>query len=269
MVNRFINPYLDFGRTLYVDSLCTSADLFTHLLDHGTLACGTIKLGKKGGPPKHLLTREKSHSVVQTLTDGTLNFIKLPEYGKEIQLLTTAHSDKKIDAEKEICGTSILRWQAVHDYNKCLNAVDRSVRMVNCNAFRRRTLKWWKKVFFHMFMVGVLNAYLIHKTTSVQKLSHRIFSRDLAKLLVQFMPIPAQVRLSEGVGHSAMFRLTARHFPRTIEPKQGQKEKIHSVHVLFAPFLIHANFHTIIALLVMWVSISPHALKFFTLRTIT
>ena len=120
----------------------------------------------------------------------------------------------------------IVKFEAVHQYNQLMGALDRSDQMVSYNAFKRRTLKWWKKVFFHLFMLGVLNAYLVHKVTAVKKLSHRIFRRDLAKQLAQLAPLIARPPLAVRVRQSFLFRMTARHFAKkkklnlSLEPKK-------------------------------------------------
>ncbi|GFS05929.1 hypothetical protein ElyMa_002951300 [Elysia marginata] len=79
-------------------------------------------------------------------------------------------------------------------------------------------------------MLRVLNSYIIQKATAAKKLPHQIFRREqLAKQLVQYLipeaPTPP-LRLPEGsADHFSLFRLTARHFPRPIEPKPGRKRK--------------------------------------------
>ncbi|GFS09135.1 PiggyBac transposable element-derived protein 4-like [Elysia marginata] len=82
----------------------------------------------------------------------------------------------------------IIKLAAVPDFNKFMGAVDRSNQMVSYNAFKR---KWWKKAFFHMFMLAVLNSYILHKCTvpSAQAISHRIFRRDLAMQMVAWAPL--------------------------------------------------------------------------------
>ena len=59
VVNRLIQPHLGCSRTLYVDNYYTSPDLFTHLKDNATLACGTMRVNRKNGPPKELVPKLK------------------------------------------------------------------------------------------------------------------------------------------------------------------------------------------------------------------
>ena len=230
IVSRLISPYLECGRTLYVDNFYTSPDLFTYLREKNTLACGTMGMSQKNGPPKAIVPKlKKGDTDVTLFTDGKLNLIRFMDR-REVRLLTTAHTATRVLTERNDPKTKepIVKLQAVHEYNQYMGAVDRSDQMVAYNAFKRRTLKWWKKAFFHLFMLGVLNAYIVHKATAAKKLAHRIFRRELAKQLVQQLipeaPTPPLSSPNE-LGHSSLFRLTARHFPKLIEPKVGTKKK--------------------------------------------
>ncbi|GFO35124.1 PiggyBac transposable element-derived protein 4-like [Plakobranchus ocellatus] len=227
VVERLINPYINCGRTLYVDNFYTSPDLFTYLKNHRTLACGTMRTNMKNGPPKELTPKfKKGDRSVNALTNGNLNYFRFIDR-KEVRMLTTAHGPMLVTTGKTNPATkeAVIKLEAVHHYNQFMGTVDRSDQMVTNNAFKRRTLKWWKKAFFHMFMLGVLNAYIVHKATATRKLSHRIFRRDLAKQLVKFIPFCQEIRPAVCPGQSSLFRLTARHFPRFIHPKPGAKKQ--------------------------------------------
>ena len=226
VVDRLISPYMGCGRTLYVDNFYTSPDLFGYLKENHTLACGTMPQYRKNGPPKETLPKlKKGDRTVTTVTNGTLNYIRFMDK-KEVRV-TTAHAANVIETGKNnpVTKEPIVKFEAVHQYNQLMGAVDRSDQMVSYNAFKRRRLKWWKKAFFHLFMLGVLNAYLVHKVTAVKKLSRRIFCRDLAKQLAQLVPLIPRPPLAVGVGQTSLFRLTARHFAKKIELKPRTKKQ--------------------------------------------
>ena len=129
---------------------------------------------------------KKGDTRVILLTNDQLNLIKFMDR-KEVRLVTTAHDPSKVQTGKvnPVTKEPIVKYHAVHEYNQYIGAVDRSHQAVSYYAFKRRTLKWWKKVFFHLFMLGVLNAHIVQKATAAKKLLHRIFRRELAKQLVQ------------------------------------------------------------------------------------
>lgn len=59
--------------------------------------------------------------------------------------------------------------------------------MVSYTTFSARTLKWWKRVFLHVFSLAVLNAYILHKATNSDRVPmlQRQFRKQLVKLLIQ------------------------------------------------------------------------------------
>ncbi|GFS23694.1 PiggyBac transposable element-derived protein 4 [Elysia marginata] len=72
--NRLIAPYLEEGRTLFVDNCYPSPDLFTYLKQHKTLACGALLLNRKNSPPKAMLPKlKKACTTTSSLTKATLN----------------------------------------------------------------------------------------------------------------------------------------------------------------------------------------------------
>ena len=49
--------------------------------------------------------------------------------------------------------------QSVH------GGVDKSDQLNSYNNMTRKSLKWWKKVFFHLFVTALSNAYIIYHLT--------------------------------------------------------------------------------------------------------
>jgi hypothetical protein len=62
------------------------------------------------------------------------------------------------------------------DY-KYKTGVDRSVQMLSFYSFERMTIKWWKKLFFHLFDLVAVNAHILHNKTSKKKNVTRSFLR--------------------------------------------------------------------------------------------
>ncbi|GFN74794.1 PiggyBac transposable element-derived protein 4 [Plakobranchus ocellatus] len=189
-----------------------------------------MRLNRKGGPPKSMLPKlKKTDTDTVALTNGKLNLLRFFDK-REVNVLTTAHDNKIVTTGKTnpVTSEAIVKLEAVHMYNKFMGAVDRSDQMVSYNAFKRRTLKWWKKAFSHMLMLGVLNAYILHKMKTGGSMTHRIFRREVAKQLASMAPMcPRLERLTPvaEVGESSLFRLTARHFLQSIPPKPGAKKQ--------------------------------------------
>ena len=47
-----------------------------HLKEHGTLACGTMRMNRQRGPPNEMMPKlKKGDKTVAALIDNTLNFL--------------------------------------------------------------------------------------------------------------------------------------------------------------------------------------------------
>jgi len=98
----------------------------------------------------------------------------------------------------------------VMDYNKYKTGVDRSDQMLSYYSFERKTIKWWKKLFFHLFDLGVVNAHILHNKTSKKKMSLEIFYEKVVKVLLASAGTEIQV---QGQTSSPAGRLVGRdHF---------------------------------------------------------
>jgi hypothetical protein len=56
-----------------------------------------------------------------------------------------------------------------------VTGVDRSDQMLSYYTFARKTVKWWKKLFFHLFDLAAVNAHILHNRSSKEKMSLEIF----------------------------------------------------------------------------------------------
>ena len=70
------------------------------------------------------------------------------------------------------------------DYNKNKTGVVRSDQMLSYYTFSRKTVKWWKKLFFHLLDLAVVNAHILYKKSSKGKMSLEIFYENVAEGLL-------------------------------------------------------------------------------------
>ena len=121
---------------------------------------------------------------------------------------------------------------AVEEYNKYMGGVDKLDQFLSYYGFTRRTFKWWRKAFFQLFDIGIVNAYILY-TLSLQdnrKLSHMQFQIELAKelLLEASHPVPSSsdTHLESQSSQSSLppsSRLTERHFPSKVPDRANGK----------------------------------------------
>jgi hypothetical protein len=58
---------------------------------------------------------------------------------------------------------------AVLDYNKYKIGMDKSDQMLSYYSFQRKLVKWWKKLFFHLFSLTLVKAHILHRKKCTKK----------------------------------------------------------------------------------------------------
>ena len=57
--------------------------------------------------------------------------------------------------------------------------------MLSHYSFERKSVKWWKKLFFHLFDLVVGNAHILHNKTSKKKMSEIFYEKVAEGLLAR------------------------------------------------------------------------------------
>ena len=118
------------------------------------------------------------------MDNGTLLAVKFKDRSV-FQMLSSVHSvaDVEVGQNHPRTGLQIAKPEIIHDYNKFKGAVDRCDQMVAYSCFRRNTMKWWKKVFFHLFSLSILNASILYKQRTQSPGCKGPFKRSLLRTL--------------------------------------------------------------------------------------
>jgi hypothetical protein len=103
---------------------------------------------------------------------------------RDVFFLTTAHEDVLVEAALSRGTHRKIKPAAVLPYNKYKTGVDRSDQMLSYYSFERKTIKWWKKLFFYLFDLVVVNAHILHNKSSNNKMSLGIFYEKVAEGLL-------------------------------------------------------------------------------------
>ena len=111
-----------------------------------------------------------------------------------------------------------------------MGGVDKGDQLLSYYGFTHRTVKWWRRAFFHLFDVAIGNAYILYTISPRlgRRLTHEHFRIELAKeLLVDASSAAETTTLHTPGPHSRLLpphsRLTERHFPgRTDDTAAGR-----------------------------------------------
>ena len=82
-----------------------------------------------------------------------------------------------------------LKPAAIQDYRLHMSGVDKSDQLMAYMPMQHKTIKWWKKLFFHFLTLSVVQAYILsekhHMAAGRRKTSLKTFMVTLAGELSQ------------------------------------------------------------------------------------
>ena len=181
VVDRLCDKIKGNGHCVYMDRWFSSPKIFDHLWGCNTKAAGTVMFNRKEMPKQAFSGKMKKGEKISRQRDHLLA-IKWKDV-RDVLLLTTAHEDVFVEAPLSRGAHSKIKPAVVLDY-KYKTGVDRSDQMLSYYTFSRKTVKWWKKLFFHLFDLAVVNAHILHNKSREEKMPLEIFYEKVAEGLL-------------------------------------------------------------------------------------
>ena len=95
-------------------------------------------------------------------------------------MLSTFHDDTIINKRRRTRSASggveeIMKPQMVVDYNANMGGVDRSDQLVLYYGYAHRCKKWWRRVFFHLLDLTVVNSNILYNQVAEKPLNQLDF----------------------------------------------------------------------------------------------
>ena len=102
---------------------------------------------------------------------------------REVYMLSTCHSADYINTKKINYQTReiIQKPSCIVDYTANMGAVDNRDKVISSVQSIRKSIKWYKKFFFHLLDVAIWNAYCLYKLETKKKVTMRAFHLILLK----------------------------------------------------------------------------------------
>lgn len=82
-----------------------------------------------------------------------------------VALLTIIHDDNMISKSRWRKGGGqqvVQKPSCIEEYNSYMGGVDKAGQLVQYYGCNNVSKKWWKRVFFHMLDVTLVNAYILY-----------------------------------------------------------------------------------------------------------
>ena len=222
---------LDKGHHIYMDNYYTSPELFSELYFRETYACGTARLNRKGMPMSVKNAQLKPLESVY-LRNGPMLCLKWSGEKKKskkkpVTILSTIHqATELLTKKKDAHGNRIPKPVPIYEYTKYMSGVDLSDQYMSFHVALRKSMKWSRKLFFHLFNMVMLNSYLLNKKFGKRKMSKHDYIEYIANYLVDTGYPTLTCVPRRTFNPSNVERLTERHFPKRIPLRNGKLQGI-------------------------------------------
>lgn len=221
IVLTLIEPYMYKGHNIFLDNWYSSPKLFSVLHQNEVNACGTVKANRAYMPP--LKNKIETGEVQHASTDNMLT-LKWKDK-REVFMLTTFHSADVVAFQNKR-GVEVKKPACILEYNKNMGAVDRCDMLYSSTETVRKSIKCYKKIFFHLMDMSVLNAHALYQLKTGKKLPLIDFQLQLVKQLVEEHK-KIKSRSVGGIGNeNSPLRLIERHFPSVTDHRNEQNKLV-------------------------------------------
>ena len=219
------------GHHVYTDNYYSSPALFGDLRRLGFGACGTVRVNRQGMPKEMKAGLKKGDSMSRQI-DTTMMALKWMDK-RPVTMLTTIHDDSFVTKRRRSRAVEggqedILKPKVVEEYNKYMGGVDTGDQLESYYGFSHRTLKWWRRLFFHLIEMAVVNAYILYLLTPCtgKRMTHAQFRVELAKgmLMESTTATDEPPRGPHPDPNPPSHRLTGRHFPGRLGPTASGRQ---------------------------------------------
>ncbi|CAI6371956.1 unnamed protein product [Macrosiphum euphorbiae] len=176
-------PFLDCGRTLYVDNWYSSVELAEQLKTRKTHLVGTIRSNRKSNPKDVVQKKLKKGEIVSKRSDTNVLILKWKDK-RDLYMISTKHTSEAV--ENVVRGKIVKKPKVVIDYNTGKTAIDLSDQMSSYSNPLRRTTKWYRKVALDALLnIAVVNSMVLFNTITSSKMSITDFRTSLVEQLLK------------------------------------------------------------------------------------
>ena len=231
IVLHILEPYLDKGHTVITDRYYTSLPLAMTLHQHDTGFIGTAMKNRIDLPdsirsPSFRLANDE---IVAFRSDRLLALgWRAAQKKKPVIMVSTESCAKPTTVTSVATRRTSVKPKVVDDYNRSMNGVDRADQYTVYYSFIRKSVKWWRKLFFWLFEVTIVNSYILYCAHTTNPMTHLQFRQSLVEALVSSRltaapPRPRQGRPRKRTRSSEdpeRFNLQLGHFPKRGEMKE-------------------------------------------------
>ena len=155
---RLLEPLRNLGHTLYVDNYYCNPHLAETLSAECTQVVGTVR-SKRVGFPKDLVQQHMARGDVDYRCKNQMLFLRWKDK-QDVYMLTTKHLPKMTTVQSQTERKD--KPLCVVDYISNMADVDKSDQMISYLPLHRKTVKWWKKLTFHLLTLVMIQSHILY-----------------------------------------------------------------------------------------------------------
>jgi hypothetical protein len=140
-----------------------------------------------------------------------------------VYILSTVHDDRMVDAPASKGAHEKTKLLAVVDYNKYRIGADKLDQLLTYYSFQKKSVKWWKKLFFHLFDRALVNVQILHRMKCKENFRLYRFMEKVAEGLVSNAGIKIKQQSQKS---SARILMGRDHFAYRIPAKSSKQAGI-------------------------------------------
>ena len=183
-----VQPFMFQGYEIYFDNFYTSPVLLQELLQSEIVATGTLNVKRKNVPSEVIQMK----TCVEKLPRGSGYHFRddnsnitycVWQDTKTVTLASTAypaHSENDVvrRVKDPVTKTSVTA------NNQSMGGVDKSDQYISYHKVSRKTIKYWKTMFYHLIDIAVVNAYILYNWLQLQNSGKPITENKFRDALV-------------------------------------------------------------------------------------
>lgn len=184
VVNEVAKNYLGKGHTIYMDNYYNSVALAKSLYKQKTHIVGTLRKNRKRNP-KSVVTKKLKKGETIFRRSGSVLVQKWKDK-REVLVISSRHKATMEETTNKR-GIKKMKPSAIADYNRHMSGIDRGDQMLAYYSTPRKSVRWYLKLFFHVFDISLWNSCWLYNRVHNNKKSYLQFRDDIAEALLQYV----------------------------------------------------------------------------------
>lgn len=181
LVFRLMEPYLNKGHHIYMDNYYNSVALSSKLLAQKTHSTGTLRNNRRGNPKEVTSAKLKRGEHIWRRNNEI--YVSKWKDKRDVLSISTAHVPQLVEVQNKF-KKKITKPLDIVKYNENMSGIDRADQMISYYSCPSKTVRWYKKVIFHLLDIAMWNSFYIYKHNLEKKPSFISFRKEVLRDLL-------------------------------------------------------------------------------------